>query len=162
MDFTAFLGFLGFASLCLLAASSGAIFRPGDWYAGLAKPRWRPPNWLFGPVWMVLYCMIAVSGWLIWRKVGFVAGAVPLGIYLFQLVLNAMWSAICFGMRRLDLALFQMMALWLSIAATIAAFYPIDRMAAYLLLPYIAWVSVAMLLNYSIWRLNRASLAVPH
>ena len=91
---------IGFIGACLLAARIGARYRPGDWYERLAKPRWRPPNWLFPPAWAVLYLTIAVSGWLVWRTSGFGGAALPLAIYLVQLVLNAAWSPIFFGRRR--------------------------------------------------------------
>ena len=142
-----------FIGACVAAASSGAIFRPGQWYERLNKPRWRPPNWLFGPAWFVLYAMIAVSGWLIWKTAG-MAAAPALALYGFQLVLNATWSGIFFGMRRLGLALAEMALMWLAILATIIAFWPIDRGAAMLLLPYLAWVAFAFTLNASIWRRN--------
>ncbi len=147
---------LGFLAACVAAAASGSIFRPGDWYEGLAKPTWRPPNWLFGPVWAVLYGMIAISGWLVWREAGLQGAAVPLAIYAIQLVLNGLWSFVFFGLRRPDVALAEMMLLWAAIAATIAAFHPIHAGAAWLLVPYLCWVSFAMVLNLSIWRLNRA------
>lgn len=151
---SSYLVLLGFILACVAAASTGAIFRPGDWYESLAKPKWRPPNWLFGPVWMVLYAMIAVSGWFVWEKAG-IAGATPaLLLYAVQLVLNALWSMIFFGLRRIGLALAEMGVLWIAIAATIIAFYPIDETAAWLLIPYIVWVSIAFTLNLSIWRMN--------
>lgn len=138
----------------LLAASTGALFRPGPWYQALNKPAWRPPDWLFGPVWMVLYLMISTAGWRVWREAGLEGAAIPLGIYGLQLVLNALWSAIFFGARRMDLAFYELVALWLSIAATIAVFYPIDPLAGWLLVPYLCWVSFAGILNRRLWVLN--------
>ena len=123
-------------------------------YEDLIKPSWRPPNGLFGPVWAILYAMIAVSGWLIWRELGWTAGALPLGLYALQLLLNGLWSAIFFGLRRPGLACLEMVLLWLSILGLIALFYPIHQWAALLLVPYLAWVSFAFLLNFAIWRLN--------
>lgn len=150
-----YLVLLGFIAVCVAAASTGAIFRPGDWYENLAKPKWRPPNWLFGPVWMVLYAMIAVSGWFVWEKAGFAGATLALLLFAVQLALNALWSMIFFGMRRIGLAAAEMGLLWIAIAATIVAFYPIDETAAWLLVPYIVWVSLAFTLNLSIWRMNR-------
>ena len=144
---------LVFCAACFAAALSGAIFRPGEWYRRLQKPSWQPPDWLFGPVWMILYGMIAAAGWLVWEAAGAAAG-LALTLYAIQLVLNAGWSALFFGMRRMDLALIEVGALWLSIAATIAAFWPISQAAAYLMLPYLAWVSFAAFLNYIVLRLN--------
>lgn len=153
------LSLLVFIALTAVTAMSGAVFRPGDWYAALNKPPWQPPNWLFAPVWMVLYAMIAVSGWLVWRSAGLESGAVALGVYAVQLVLNFCWSWIFFGRRRPDLALVEMVALWLSVLGTIVLFYPLHAGAAWLLLPYLLWVSFAMVLNFSIWRRNPRALA---
>ena len=89
MDVFSIIVLIGFIGACLLAARVGAAYRPGDWYERLAKPRWRPPNWLFPPTWAVLYLTIAVSGWLVWRTSGFATAALPFAIYLVQLVLNA-------------------------------------------------------------------------
>ena len=154
MDAQDYFGLFIFICASGAAASTGALFRPGDWYETLTKPAWRPPNWLFGPVWMVLYAMIAVSGWLVWQKTGLAGGAVALAVFGIQLVFNALWSAIFFGMRRVGLAAVEMVLLWASIVATILAFWPIDARAAWLLVPYLFWVSFAFILNVSIWRLN--------
>lgn len=159
MDITSILGLLGFVGACLAVSTTGAVFRPGDWYERLAKPPWRPPNWVFPPAWAVLYLCIAVAGWLVWREAGFAGAAVPLGIYAVQLALNAAWSAIFFGLRRPDLAFAEVVALWLSIAATIVAFHPVHAGAAWLLVPYLCWVTFAAALNLAIWRLNRAPAA---
>lgn len=156
MDTTASLGLLGFIGACLLVSTTGAFFRPGAWYERLRKPWWRPPNWVFAPAWGVLYLCIAASGWLVWREAGFAGAAAPLAIYAVQLVLNAAWSAIFFGLRRPDLAFAEIVALWLSIVATMAAFFPVHAGAAWLLAPYLCWVSFAAALNLAVWRLNRA------
>ena len=155
MDMSATLGLLGFIGACFAVSTTGAVFRPGEWYERLRKPWWRPPNWLFAPAWAVLYLCIAVSGWLVWREAGFAGAAVPLGIYAVQLALNAAWSAIFFGMRRPDLAFAEIVALWLSIAATMAAFAPVHAGAAWLLAPYLCWVGFAGALNFTVWRMNR-------
>ena len=157
MDITGFLALAGFLAACVAAASSGALFRPGAWYEGLAKPPWRPPNWAFAPAWTVLYVTIAVAGWLVWREAGFGRGGPALGIYAVQLLLNALWSALFFGLRRPDIAFAEVVALWLSILATILAFHPLHAGAAWLLVPYLCWVTFAAALNFSIWRLNRRS-----
>ena len=143
---------LPFVGVCFATALSGAVFKPGAWYAGLAKPWWRPPNWLFGPAWSVLYLCIAFSGWLVWRRAGF---GPAMAVYGVQLMFNAGWSAVCFGMRRLDLAFGELVLLWLSIALTIAVFLPISTLAALLLAPYLAWVTFAGLLNFTLWQMNR-------
>lgn len=146
------LGLGAFVFACIVAASSGAIFRPGAWYDSLAKPSWRPPNWLFGPAWTVLYVMIAIAGWLAWKKAGLFS--LPLALYCVQLVLNAAWSGIFFGMRRMDLAFAEVLVLWVAIAATIWAFAGVDTTAAWLMVPYLAWVTFASVLNLAVWRLN--------
>ena len=159
MDVFSIIVLIGFIGACLLAARIGAAYRPGDWYERLAKPSWRPPNWLFPPAWAVLYLTIAVSGWLVWRTSGFAGAALPLAIYLVQLVLNAAWSPIFFGMRRPDLAFVEIVMLWFSIVATIATFHSLNAAAAWLLLPYLAWVTFAAALNFTIWRMNRGSVS---
>ena len=153
----------GFVLACSGAAVPGILIRPGEWYRELVKPSWRPPDWLFGPVWLVLYVSIAVSGWLVWRKAGFSGASFAFVIYAAQLILNGFWSVVFFGLRRPGLALLEIVCLWLSIIATIGAFFPIDQFAAYLLIPYAFWVSFAVALNYRIWRLNseHASFSTP-
>ncbi len=130
------------------------IFRPGDWYERLKKPWWRPPNWLFGPAWAVLYVTIAIAGWLVWREVGFTGAPGAFAIYALQLLLNRLWSPLFFGLRRPDIAMGGLVALWVAIAATVATFAPLVESAALLLLPYLAWVTFAGVLNFAIWRLN--------
>ncbi len=147
--------FAVFALACLAAASSGSIFRAGPWYEDLRKPGWRPPGWLFGPVWLVLYTMIALSGWIVWRLAIPEQIVLPMLIYGVHLVFNALWSYCFFGLRRPGLALMDMSALWLSILLTMAVFAPISTLAAVLLIPYLFWVSFAWFLNRAIWRLNR-------
>jgi tryptophan-rich sensory protein len=149
-----------FVAAAIAAASSGAIFRPGRWYREeLAKPPWRPPDWLFGPVWMVLYAMIAVAGWLVYETAGLAGAGTALGIYAVQLVLNWGWSFMFFGLRSPGLGLIEVVGLWASILATIAAFLPIHTGAALLLVPYLLWVSFAMVLNFRIWQLNQRGRA---
>ena len=141
------------------AASAGAIFRPGKWYKDLDKPRWRPPDWLFAPVWAVLYLLIGASGWLVWIEAGFAGAALPLGVYALQLLLNAAWTPIFFGLHRPGLAMVEILILWGFIVATIATFYPVSVAAAWLLVPYFTWVSFAAALNLSIWRRNSVPVA---
>jgi translocator protein len=145
---------LVFIAACTAAALTGVFFKPGQWYEQLAKPPWRPPNWLFGPAWTVLYAMIAVSGWLVWKAGTWPAMAPAMALYATQLVLNAVWTPLFFGLRRPDLAFYELLLLWLAILATIVAFLPISGLAAGLLVPYLAWVSFAGALNLSIVRLN--------
>lgn len=153
MDNT-WLALLGFILACFLTAVSASVARPDQWYEDLAKPSWTPPNWLFGPVWTVLYAMIAVSGWLVWRDVGLAAA--PFAVYALQLILNGFWSIVFFRYKRIGAAALEATALWLAIAVNIAVFWPIDVWAALLLAPYLAWVTLALTLTVSIWRLNPA------
>ena len=155
MDLPSAVALISFLAACTLAASMGAIFRPGNWYERLAKPAWRPPNALFAPVWAVLYLSIAVSGWLVWRTSGFTGAALPVAMYAVQLVLNAAWTPIFFGLHWIGVAFAEIVLLWLAIVATIVLFHPVQPAAAWLLLPYLAWVSFAAALNFAVWQLNR-------
>lgn len=148
-------GLLLWVLLCFAAAWPGALFMPGEWYAGLNKPSWNPPGWLFGPVWTTLYAMMAVAAWRVWRVSGFAARRRPLSLFLVQLALNALWTPLFFGLQRPGLAFVEILLLWLAIAWTIAAFRKVDRLAAGLLWPYLAWVSFAAVLNGTLWFLNR-------
>ena len=154
MDVSSLLMLIAFGGASFGAAATGVIFRPGEWYRRLDKPRWQPPDWLFAPVWTVLYAMIALAGWLVWREMGFADAAVPLTAYAVQLILNAAWTPIFFGLRRPGLAAIEIAMLWASILATIWFFYPVSPAAAGLLVPYLVWVSFAGALNISIWRRN--------
>ena len=137
----------------LAAASSGALFRPGAWYASLAKPSWTPPNWAFPVVWSVLFVLNAVAGWLVWTAAG--AGAAgPLTVYGVSLVINASWSGVFFGARRMGLGFVIVAALWLSIALVMVVFVPVSPLAAGLIAPYLAWVTIASALNLRVWQLN--------
>lgn len=136
------------------AAWFGARFGPGDWYAGLAKPTWNPPNWIFGPVWTLLYTLMAVAAWRVWRKAGFKNAGPALALHAGQLLLNAAWSWLFFGLHRMDLAFAEILVLWAAILATALAFRRHDRVAAWLMAPYLAWVSFAAVLNFTLWRMN--------
>jgi translocator protein len=140
---------------CFGAASMGAFFTPGDWYAALKKPSWNPPAWIFGPVWTALYIMMALAAWTVWKRGGFAAQRRPLLLFLTQLVLNAAWTPLFFGLHWIGIAFAEMILLWLAIAATISAFARASRPAAWLLVPYLAWVTFAAVLNLTLWRLNQ-------
>lgn len=148
-----------FAGAAFAAASAGALFPPGEWFERLNHPSWRPPNWLFPLVWTPLYIMIAAAGFLVWRQEGWSGGALALAVYFIHLGFNFAWSAVFFGMKRMDLALLEVGALWLSIAATMALFFPISATAGWLLAPYLAWVSFAAFLNWTMIRLNPGGVA---
>lgn len=141
----------------IAAAASGMLFPAnGPWYQSLNAPSFRPPNWLFGPVWSVLYLMIAMAGARLAAQAGHGAAMVglALGLWALQITLNALWTPTFFGAHALGAALVIMGALWLSIAALIVAAFPIDRVAGWLLVPYLGWVSFAAVLNWAYWRLN--------
>lgn len=125
-----------------------------DWYVGLEKPSWNPPNWVFGPVWTGLYIGMAIAAWLVWRRKGLADAWLPLLLFGLQLFLNAAWSALFFGMRSPGIALADILMLWIAILATIVAFRRVSNLSAALLVPYLAWVSFATALNWCIWRMN--------
>lgn len=144
----------GFLALCLIVGGLGGyVTAPSvvEWYPTLVKPSWQPPNWLFGPVWTVLYIMMAVAAWLVW-KVGNARSALTL--WGAQLLLNFAWSFLFFGARSPGLALIDIIALWLAISATIFAFSFKSRLAAFLMVPYLCWVSFALALNAAIFMMN--------
>jgi tryptophan-rich sensory protein len=144
----------GWLALAFAAAAMGMFFPPGAWYASLRKPAWNPPNWIFGPVWTVLYASMAVAAWLVWKRGGFAAQRGALALFAVQLALNAIWSPLYFGLKNPALAFVDIVALWLTLAATIVAFWHVRPAAAALLVPYLAWVSFAAALNFTLWRLN--------
>lgn len=148
---------------CILASQAagafGALFTetgPGSWYAGLAKPSFTPPGWVFGPVWSTLYALMGISAWLVWKRGSLSTPPVRGALLLFaaQLALNAAWSGLFFGLKSTLLGLVGIAALAAAILATIMAFRPISSAAAWLLSPYFAWVCFASVLNFAIWRLN--------
>jgi tryptophan-rich sensory protein len=132
----------------------GSRFQPGEWYAGLTKPALTPPAWVFGPVWTLLYAMMGVAAWMVWKRRGFVAAARALWLFFLQLGLNALWSYFFFGLKNPGLAFLDIVVLWLVILATIIAFFRQYRPAGQLLLPYLLWVTFAAYLNLQFWRLN--------
>ncbi|MCR9257760.1 MAG: tryptophan-rich sensory protein [Alphaproteobacteria bacterium] len=137
-----------------LAASSGAIFKPGVWYENLNKPSWNPPDFLFPMAWAVLYIMIGAATFMVWRDAPAGGGYAAMAAFGVQVVFNGAWSAIFFGMKKMGWALIEIVGLWLSIVAMIVTYYPINDLAAYLLLPYLAWVSFAFVLNWKVRSLN--------
>ena len=149
---------LSIALPLLVGGLSGIATARGvqDWYPTLAKPPFNPPDWVFGPVWTLLYVMMGVAAFLVWQR-GWNDKAVRIALVLFlvQLALNGLWSVLFFGMRSPGLAFAEIIVLWLSIAATAILFWRVLAAAGMLLLPYAAWVSFAAVLNGSIWILNR-------
>lgn len=142
---------LVFLALVALAAYSGMRHLPGPFYEALTKPAWTPPNWVFAPVWAVLYVIIALAGWIVWRAQG-LGGA--FWVWLVQLALNAAWPWIMFGEKEITRALYDMIALWVMILLFIRLAWPVRRTASLLFVPYFLWVTFALALNFEIWRLN--------
>lgn len=148
LDMDSFSSLIFFVAVSFAAGATGLIFRPGNWYRQLDKPWWRPPDWLFGPVWTVLYALIGLAGWLVWREAELFGEALRLSVYGVQLILNAAWTPIFFGLHRIGLAVTEILVLWASIVATIVLFYPISSTASLLLVPYLGWVSFASALSF--------------
>jgi translocator protein len=147
-------GLAAFVAAVILTAAIGslaALHAAAD-YKALAKPAWAPPSWLFGPVWTILYAMIAYAGWRAWLRGGL---GVPIWAYGFQLALNAAWTPVFFAGRDYGLAVIIIVALWIAIASTVWLFARRDRMAAWLLVPYWMWVTFAAALNVAVWKLNQ-------
>ncbi|MBI5686652.1 MAG: tryptophan-rich sensory protein [Verrucomicrobia bacterium] len=148
------LALVGWVALCFGAAAFGGMFGPGEWYASLRKPSWNPPNWIFGPVWTMLYIMMAVAAWRVWRFGSGDGRQKALGLFFAQLCLNAAWTPLFFGLKHPALAFGDIVLLWLSLGATTVAFFKMDRVAGWLMVPYLAWVSFAAVLNAVLWRMN--------
>jgi len=150
------LGLFGWILLCCTAAVAGAIASANApaFYHELARPAWSPPAWLFGPVWTVLYSLMAMAAWLVWREGGFRSARVALSLFLIQLALNALWSWLFFAWQLGAVSVAEIVVLWVLIVATTVAFARVRPLAGALLLPYLAWVSFAVVLNFAIWRLN--------
>lgn len=150
------LGLAGWLVVTFSAAAIGALgsANAGPFYGQLARPNWAPPGWLFGPVWTVLYLLIGIAAWLVWRKGGLRGARTGLALFLVQLAANALWSWLFFAWRQGAWAFADILLLWLLIAGTLVSFARLDRIAALLLAPYLAWVTFACALSYSVWKLN--------
>lgn len=148
-----------FLAVCLAAGGLGSVATTrsvAEWYPLLIKPAWNPPSWLFGPVWTLLYILMGLAAWRVWRSAGnFTTARNALLFFLIQLILNVAWSWIFFGLRMPGTAFLELIFLWIAIATTIKAFARIDAAAAWLMSPYIFWVTFAGVLNLNIWILNR-------
>ena len=140
--------------ICLGVGFLSGQFRPDEWYQALAKPTWTPPDWLFPVVWTLLYIMMGIAAWLIWQQNGFKAAMLPLLVFIFQLLLNGLWTLFFFGFKMPGLAFADILFLWIVILLTIILFWLKRPLPSFLLLPYFLWVSFASALNLSIWRMN--------
>ncbi|MEO5700115.1 MAG: TspO/MBR family protein [Casimicrobiaceae bacterium] len=144
-------GLLGWLLLSFAAGGLGALASAdaAAFYAALARPSWAPPAWLFGPVWSVLYVLMAVAAWLVWRREGWAGARVALWLFVAQLVANALWTWLFFAWRQGALALADIAVLVILVVATLIAFARVSRAAAWLMVPYLAWVSFAAALTYA-------------
>ncbi len=143
--------------ICQMAGILGAIFTTpaiNGWYTSLNKPGFNPPNWIFGPVWTLLYLMMGVSLYLVWKTKPSKGRKLAMTMFGVQLGFNSLWSIIFFGLKRPDLALVEITVLWIFILLTILRFWKVSKLATWLLVPYLLWVSFASVLNFSIMRLN--------
>jgi len=148
---------VGFLGLCFLVAGVGSWFTTpalDNWYAMLRKPAWTPPNWLFGPVWSILYISMAIAAWLVWRERRVEKVRLPLGLFFLQLALNGIWTGLFFTLQNPRAAFFDIVVLWGMIVVTLVYFWRVSVAAGWLLAPYLSWVTFAVALNFSIWRLN--------
>lgn len=149
--------FFVFLAACGAAAATGAMFSPGEWYKGLSKPRWTPPDWLFPVAWTVLYLSMAVAA----ARIAGMAGENPmvgiaLAFWALQIALNTLWTPVFFGLNRMRAGLIIISMLWVAVAATMVAFWQIDQIAGLLFAPYLLWVTIATALNLSVYRRNPA------
>jgi tryptophan-rich sensory protein len=148
-------------AVCFLAAAVGAAasLQAGAFYAQLIRPGWAPPAAVFGPVWTVLYATMAVAAWLVWRRRDLRLARIGLALFVLQLLLNALWSWLFFGWQQGALSFVDIVVLWAAIVATLVFFWRVNPLAGWLLVPYLAWVTFASVLNYAIWQLNPTTLA---
>jgi benzodiazapine receptor len=151
------IGLLGWLLMVFVAAAIGAAASAdaGPFYQQLIRPRWAPPAWLFGPVWSVLYLLIGISAWLVWRLHGFDNARVAFTLFFTQLAANALWTWLFFFWRQGGMAFVEILVLWSVIVATGISFWRLHaKAAAILLLPYLVWVTFAAFLTFSVWQLN--------
>jgi benzodiazapine receptor len=148
---------IGFLAATFLVAGTSTIFTASSiasWYAGLAKPSFNPPNQIFGPVWTLLYTLMAIAAWLVWRRADSPLRSRALLLFWVQLALNFGWSLIFFRGREIGIALIEIVLLWLAILATLFLFFRLSKTAGWMFVPYLAWVSFASVLNFAIWQKN--------
>ena len=155
-----FLGLAGWLVITFIAAAIGgaASINAGSFYAVLVLPEWAPPSWVFRPAWTVLYALMGIAAWLVWRANGFRAARGALTLFIIQLALNSLWSWLFFGWHRGAFAFAGILFLWVLITATLIAFWRVRPLAGVLLVPYLLWVSFASALNYAVWQLNPQTL----
>ena len=150
-------GLIVFLVICLGISALGGLITAtsvGSWYQALERPPFNPPDWVFAPVWSILYIMMAVAAWRVWRTAGFESRGKALVVFAVQLGLNLLWSFLFFGLQRIDLALIEILILLAVIIVNTVLFWRIDRLAGMLFVPYVLWVGFATMLNASLWWLN--------
>lgn len=154
------LGLLGWLAGCYATSAVGAVasISAQGFYRELVRPEWAPPPWLFGPVWSALYTLMAIAAWLVWRARGWRGAAVPLALFVVQLGVNALWTWLFFAWRLGALASAEIALLWALLLVTLVRFWRVRPLAGVLLVPYVAWVTFATALSFTIWRLNPALL----
>jgi benzodiazapine receptor len=149
-----------FLAVALGAGALGALFSPGfsasaaHWYSGLAKPAWLPPQSWFAPIWTALYALMAIAAWIVWRERYHRGRAAAIAAFCIQLLLNALWAPVLFGLQNIDAALFCIVALWLAVGWTLREFARVKPAAALILIPYFLWITFAAAVNLAIWKLN--------
>lgn len=150
------LGLIGWLIVCFATSAVGAVasIQAKFFYSQLAQPAWAPPPSLFGPVWTVLYALMAIAAWLVWRSGGFRINRIALSLFLVQLAPNALWSWLFFAWHHGAFAFADIVLLWILIVTTLVSFWRVRPLAGTLLIPYLLWVSFASVLNYSVWQLN--------
>lgn len=156
-----FVGLVAWLAVCFTASAVGAVasVQASDFYGQLVQPVWAPPPEVFGPVWTILYSMMAISAWLVWRCGGLQRNQRALGLFLVQLGLNALWSWLFFAWQQGAVAFAEVIVLWFFILATMLSFWRVRPLAGGLLVPYLLWVAYASALNFSLWQLNPTALA---
>jgi tryptophan-rich sensory protein len=154
-------GLLAWLAISFAAAALGGVASAtaGEFYQELTRPGWAPPAWLFSPVWTLLYLMMGIAAWLVWREHGFRKARTALSLFLIQLAVNALWSWLFFVWRLGAAAFVEILILWTLILCTALAFWRVRPLAGALLLPYLAWVTFASALTYAVWQRNPALLA---
>ena len=155
------LGLFGWLVMCFAASVVGAVasIHAKSFYSQLIQPNWAPPSGIFGPVWTVLYTLMGIAAWLVWRSGRFRSNRKALTLFLLQLAFNALWSWLFFAWHLGALALADTVMLWILILATLIFFWRVRPLAGGLLIPYLLWVSFASVLNYSLWQLNPQGLS---
>lgn len=153
-------GFIAWLAICFIAAAIGAVasVQASSFYLALSRPEWAPPASVFGPVWTVLYTLMAIAAWLVWRQGGYSGARAALNLFLAQLALNALWSWLFFAWHLGAAAFLNILFLWLLLVATVVAFWRTRPLSGMLLVPYLLWVSFAAVLNYTVWQMNPEAL----